>query len=139
MTRGEIQAFFPGQPVHFGGLDFEVPTLAWLTGPFWSAFKARLWNENLDKWRVRWECRDFARAYACMAHECWALTTGVDSPSDALAVGEIWFLPDPNTPAQGHAICPAITDKGLIFIEPQTGLTYPVGSAQRASAFFLRF
>jgi hypothetical protein len=140
MTRDEIQAFFAfDAPLpHFGANSYAVPSLAWLTGPFWSFFRARLWNENLDKWQVRFECRDFARAYAAAALECWALTQG-GTADDGLAVGEIWFIPNAAKPNEGHAICPVFTEHGLQFIEPQTGQLYPMTAAQISSRYFLRF
>lgn len=140
MTRDEIQAFFPlpGPPINFGAMDFEVAALGWFQSKAWPAFRVRLWNENLDKWIVRWECRDFARAFACFCLECWATTNGVNSTSDGLAIGEIWFIPDATVNA-GHAICPVFTETGLQFIEPQTGLVYPMTAQQMASRYFLRF
>lgn len=140
MTREELQAFFPfDAPLpHFGASSYAVPTLAWLQGDLWKFFKARLWSENLDTWKVRWECRDFARAYACSALECWADTPGAN-PDDGLAVGEVWFIPDPTQPSSGHAICPVITENGLQFIEPQTGQLYPMTAAQLSTRYFLRF
>lgn len=144
MTRQEIAAFFPAAGVlgnpHFGGMNYAVPTLAWLQGPFWDFFKGRYWATNSDRWKFRWECRDFARAYACAAQECWANTNPqLESGSDALSVGEIWFTPDALKPLDGHAICPAITDQGLVFIEPQNNTLWLATSEQVASRYFLRF
>lgn len=144
MTRAEIQKWFPPTPgmvmTHFGGLEYAVPTVNWLQTKFWDYFSKRLWDSNVSKWKVRWECRDFARAYACMAQECWANTVGVDSPADALAVGEIWFRQYPNELTKpGHAVCPAITDRGLVFIEPQNNTLCEMSSEQLASRYFLRF
>ncbi len=137
MTQSEISAFFPGRSPYFGALNYAVPTRAWLQGPFWDFFKARFWSEDLDKWKFRWECRDFARAYACAAQECWASTAG-GPDSDALAVGEIWFIPDASK-ADGHAICPVFTEHGLEFIEPQTGQLCPITPEQLSSSYFRRF
>lgn len=142
MTRAELTAFFPGfgTPTHFGASNYAVPTLAWLQGPFWEFFKKRYWSTNSDKWKFRWQCRDFARAYACAAQECWGESNPAGAEnSDALAVGEIWFLPDPFNPANGHAVCPAITDMGRVFIEPQTGVLSPLTEQQIATRYFLRW
>jgi hypothetical protein len=138
VTRAEIQSFFPGLPVNFGGMNFAVPTLAWLQGPCFEYFKARYWNLNLDKWHFKWECRDFARAFAVCAHECHALTPGAPADSDALAVGEIWFIPDAHV-FTGHAICPCVTDAGLVFLDPQTNQLWPLTPEQFDSSYFRRF
>lgn len=140
MTRSELLAFAPSLfscPTHCGALTYAVPTTKWLRGPFWDFFHGRLWNANLDKWAVRWECRDFARAYAAMALECWALTQG-GTGDDGLAVGEMWFIPAGKTNV-GHAVCPAITDDGLIFIDPQTNQLWPYSPEEFSSRYFLRF
>lgn len=144
MTRAEIQAFFPGLPINFGGLNFAVPTVAWLQGPCYEYFRARYWSLDLDKWQFRWECRDFARAFAVCAHECHALTPGAPAEADALAVGEFWFTPDTSVLAnpaapQGHAINACLTDQGLIYIEPQTGKLWPLTQNEFLRRYFVRF
>lgn len=145
MTRAEISAFFPpaglvGAP-HFGAMSYAVPTLAWLRGPFWDFFKTRYWETNSDKWKFRWECRDFTRAYACAAQECWGnmVATGAAAADDGLTVGEIWFIPDAYDASKGHAIAPAITDVGRVFIDPQTNQLCNLTDAQIASRYFLRW
>lgn len=139
MTRAEIQAFFPRSLVQFGGANYAVPTVAWLTGPFWQYFKAKLWSDDVDTWSVKWECRDFARAYACFAQLANARSSGTPDGDDALAVGEFWFHPDTNPPGEDHAICACITDQGLTFIEPQTGAVRPMSATEIASCTFARF
>lgn len=136
MTRAEIQAFFPAQSIHFGCADYEVPTLEWVQQKAWPAFRDWLFSMGCDKWQERFECRDFARMFAAFCVVCWAQTRMVSSTSDGVSVGEIWFNPEPLT---GHAICPVICDKGLVFIEPQTGQEYPMSAEQIATAYFLRF
>ncbi len=138
MTQSEIQAFFPYHRIHFGAMDYTVPDLDWLRGPCYDAFKTRYWSSNLDKWTVRWQCRDFTRAFAVFAGECWAASTKVDLPTEAVSVGEIWFRPDPAKPA-GHAVNPVICDKGLVFLEPQNNSLWPMQPAQLSSQYFLRF
>lgn len=141
MSPAEIIAFFPPTPLcltHLGAASYAVPVRAWLLGKCYEAFRARYWSENLNTWTIRWECRDFARAFACFAQECWALTEAFTS-DDGMAVGEIWFIPDARKPAEGHAICPIFTENGLEFLEPQTGQLWPITPAQFYSRYFLRF
>jgi hypothetical protein len=141
VTRAELNAFFPftwGAPVNMGAASYAVPTLAWLRGPFYDAFRQRYWDENLQKWKKRWECRDFASAYRIMAIECWATSEQVVSEDDGLAVGEIWFRPSPENPL-GHAINPVFTENGLQYIDPQTNQLWDLTPAQFASRYYLRF
>lgn len=141
MTRLELIAFFPpkdGVVLNIGALSYAVPTVAWLVGPCYDAFRERYWNENLDKWKIRWECRDFARAFACFSQECWALTVG-GTEDDGLAVGEFWFIPESTKLGEGHAVCACITDQGFVYIDPQNRTLWPMSPEQFSSRFFLRF
>lgn len=143
MTRQELEAFFAfnGLRPHVGAASYAVPTLKWLQGPCYTAFRERYWLADLDKWQFRWECRDFASAFRLFTVECWARNKSVNTPDndDGISVGEMWFFPDPDDVSKGHAICPVICDRGLQFIEPQTGLLYPCSDAQLVSRYFLRF
>jgi hypothetical protein len=143
MTRAELLAFCPSTlacVTHLGAGSYAVPTLKWLQGPFYDVFRKRLWDENLHKWKKRFACRDFAALYRATAIECWGASDGVVSEDDGLSVGEIWFDPTPADPFDpNHGIVPAITDRGLLFIEPQNNTLWPMSDEQFASRFFLRF
>lgn len=142
MTRSEIQlalyhAGLRALP-NFGTDNYALPETAWLTGPFWDFYKAQLWNADVDNWQVKWECRDFARAYACLAQLCNARTAVSHTGMSALAVGEFWYNPGGN-PAEGHAINACFTEHGLTFIEPQTGAPVTLCQAEISSCYFCRF
>ncbi len=137
--------FDPGFPApkFFGGANYAKPTLKWLQGPCYDAFYKRYWDANLQKWRVRWECRDFARAFASFAQECNALTPDEACPpgEDILAVGEIWFIPDKQDGEQltGHAINVCVTDQGIICIDPQNNRVWDMSESEFDSAYYIRF
>jgi hypothetical protein len=135
VTRAEIQAFFPSTPIKFGAASYHVPTLAWLQGALYDTLRNRLGSDGLSAWTVRWECRDFARYYAALAMECWAITKDA-SQDDALAIGEFWYQPTLGT---GHAINACLTDQGLIFIDPQNNQACQLTAEQLSSCYFLRF
>lgn len=142
MTRAELTEFFIGKtPIlpALGASAYEVPTLAWVRGEFYDAFRKWLYSLGEDTWTVNWECRDFARAYACYMQLCWARSNPRPGSADGCAAGEIWFIPDATDPTKGHAICPVVTDQGLVFIDPQNNELWPMTAAQLGSAFFLRF
>jgi hypothetical protein len=125
-------------PTFTAATRYAQPTLPWLTGPFRDYFRQQLFDLRLDRWRVRWECRDFARAFAHYAQLAHALTPGGDAASDCLAVGELWYHPR-NDAAVGHAINAAVVADALIFLEPQTGQCVNLTSAELSSAYFLRW
>lgn len=140
MTRQELGAFCPpGVAVDFGGLKYAVPTLARLTGSCYAAFKKRLFDEDLQVWKVKWQCRDFVRAFACFVQECNADTQNTPDGDDACAVGEFWFYPDGNPPGLGHAVCICVTDEGLKFLDPQTNLVRIMSETELLSCAFLRW
>lgn len=142
MTRDEILAFVPHLPdcrTNFGALNYAVPTLKWVQGPFYDFFIKRRWNATLGTWQRRYECRDFVRAYCADMVECWALDNHL-SDDDSIAVGEIWFSPTPQLPGSaGHAVASLITDQGLVFLDPQNNKLWPMSPAQFASRFFSRW
>jgi hypothetical protein len=124
-------------PVYIGGANYAKPTLAWLQGDFYAAFRAGLWNHDLDAWAVRWECRDFTRAYACEAQKANALTLKTPTGEDAVGVGEIWFRPGGLT--VGHAINAAFPEQGLTFIDPQNNNVWQMSTVELASIYYVRF
>ena len=155
MTAAVLLNNLPGfirQSVVFcGGADYELPTLAWAQGTFYDFFRQRLGSDNLQTWIVKWECRDFARAYASMAQECNARTPNTPGGADILSIGEVWFIPDASRygtlPGQlagtfdggGHAINMLLTEQGWVFIDPQTNVVWQMTEAELRSIYFLRF
>ena len=145
MTRVELLTFLPATllesfvpPCYMGARSYAEPTTKWLTGPCYAAFKARYFDAYLAKWQYRWECRDFAAAFRLFAVECWATSTELTTldNDDGISVGEMWYKPTPDT---AHAICPIITNEGLLYLEPQNGQLCTLTSEQYSSRFFLRF
>lgn len=143
MTQADIRAALISLGIfcspNLGATNYAKPTLAYLQGPLFDAFRARYWAENLDTWKVKWACRDFARAFACIASEANADTTGSPSGMDAIAVFAIWFRPD-LARAMGvdaHAIYLAFTDVGPTFVDPQNNTIWNASDSERGSVFFL--
>jgi hypothetical protein len=135
MTGQEIisnlAAITPFKP-QIGGTIYALPTLDWLQNTFYPYFKQQLFDYEVNEWKVKWECRDFASAYRVFAQICNTETPNTPGNADILAVGEVWFIPDANkygtapgqlsgTPGDGHAINIAFTDKGIVFLDPQFG------------------
>lgn len=97
---------------------YAKPTNSWLFDKFYPWFKAHRWSGSLHRWSRKNDCDNFARAFCTYAQDAHARTSGNDA--EALAVGEFCYHASSNV--QGpHAIVCAVTEDGLIFIEPQTG------------------
>lgn len=133
MTRAELSSFLI-VTAPFADDTYARPTLAWLQGPFWQSFRADRWAK-VGRYTRKNDCDNWARAYAQHAQDCHAASAGNDD--EALAVGEFFY-----TRADGlgnHAICVAITERGLTFIEPQNGAVLELTPAEIASCSFARF
>lgn len=97
--------------------------------------QAAVFRQGLaGKWDSRFDCNRFASLYIGLAHakyaaKAWNQPTG----PQALALAEIWYRPDHAPQFIGHAIVAALTERGLLFIEPQTGREIPLSPRERAS------
>jgi hypothetical protein len=85
-------------------------------------FRRVLSRQGLVKWDGRFDCNRFASLWIALAHTRYAVAAWHStSPAQALALAEVWHT----TPDGAHAIVAALTDKGLVFLEPQTGQIVP--------------
>lgn len=91
----------------------------WLTA-FYADFRREIFRQGVVRWDNRFDCSHFADYYRALAqtrfyrayYQSW-------TPAQTLAIGTFWYNPLAGGPA--HAIVMAVTERGLIFIEPQTG------------------
>ena len=133
MTQAEIQSSF-ATPVLFADASYARPTLRWLQGQFWDAFRQDRWAK-VGSYSRKNDCDNWARAFAQLAQDSHAQTRS-GSDDEALAVGEFFYT---KASGEGHAINAAFTDVGLVFIEPQNGLTLKLTTSEILSCFFVRF
>lgn len=133
MTRAEIAAFFPFPVVPFFYDDtYGAPTHSWLFTSFYPWFRETLRREGNEGWTRKHDCDNFARRFAVHAQEAHAET---GDRNEGLAVGEFCYI----SPRGPHAIVCAITDKGLTFIEPQTGGELTLTQQELQSCFRVSF
>lgn len=132
MTRDEAQARLPFSAL-FADESYAAPTLRWLQGAFWDSFQADRFAK-VGRYTRKNDCDNWARAYAQHAQDCHAQTAGTEA--EALAVGEFFYTRSDGT---AHAICAALTEQGLTFIEPQTGAALTLTPAEIMSCTFARF
>lgn len=106
---------------------------------YYAAFRADLFSKGIAGWEGRFDCNKFATAYASGAQmQFYRETFHSRIPAQALAIGEVWYLP---AWANGgaHAINVAVTERGVLFIEPQTGNEVILTNAERRSIYYCRF
>jgi hypothetical protein len=141
ITAEELSALFPWESAMklalFPDSNYALPTTAWLLGPFWSWYQGRRFELGLHKWTRANDCDNSARAYCQAAADCHASTMGSsDKAPEGVAVGEYFYTKDSGG---GHAIVVAVTEKGIIYIEPQTGVEINLSDMEKLSCMFVRF
>lgn len=135
MTPQDIRSLLPSTAYFYAAdVSYSRPTLAWLTDVFWNWFWSDRTNKGLLKWDRRNDCDNFARAYAQSCEDCHAITAG--NTDEGLAVGQFYYHQDIGGV---HAIVAAITEKGLTFIEPQTGAVLKLTDKEISTCFLALF
>lgn len=133
LRAGDVRATIPGVVLPDEG--YAQVRSAWLPG-YYQEFREDLFRRDVVKWEGRFDCNKFATAYASGAQmrfyrdqfHSW-------NPAQALAIGEVWYL----SPRGPHAINVALTDRGMLFIEPQTGQEITLSSVEKQSIYYARF
>ena len=138
MTSAEITAFFPNcwPPPFYYDATYAVPTSHWLFGTFLRGWKAARSTEGLMTYTRRNDCDNFARACAVAAQDAWS-ETDTANDSEGISVGEFCYHRSEGRGA--HAIVVAITDEGLLFVEPQLCERVALHPTEIASAFRISF
>jgi hypothetical protein len=129
----------PGQApaVFVGDGPYAVIKAEALAG-YYENFRAQLFSEGVVKWDERFDCNHFASYYIAKAQTQYYLANFHSStPAQTLALAEIWYRPGGGR--QGHAIVAALTDQGLLFIEPQTGARLVLSPVERVSVFLAKW
>ena len=117
-------------------VSYSVVNSAWLAG-FWEDWKADLFDKGVTKWEGRFDCNKFAASFCAAAQlEFYRDKFHSWTAGQALAVGEVWYYAAGRGP---HAIVAAITERGVVYIEPQTGKELRLTQAEESSIYFKRF
>lgn len=114
-----LQAGIPNAAIYLGDATYQSPKADWILGEFDDWFRSVLTALDLGYSTDRWDCEDFSDLYASLARICHRKTA--DAQAAGLPVGILWYTPKTGA---GHAVVVAHTsDRGLLFIEPQTAAT----------------
>lgn len=136
MTSEEVRSLFPAwvRVINYDN-TYAKPTNSWLFNEFIPWFKTNRWQRDKSKWDRKNDCDNFARTFCVYVQD--AHSDG-KSDAEALAVGEFCYVG--STHVQGpHAIVCAITEDGLIFIEPQSGQRLALTPTEIQSCFHVAF
>jgi len=100
----------------------------------WNKYKQELFNKGVANWDNSFDCNRFTLYFQAFSQiEYFKTSNGSNS---SVAIGEVFYLKDG---ISGHAINCALTDSGLIFIEPQTGQVLNLTKKELDSIFFVKF
>lgn len=116
-----------------GDATYAQVNSAWLPG-FYDTFRSEIFRQGVTSWDSRFDCNHFATYYAALAQTQFYLSHFQSwTKAESLAVGTFWY----RVPNGAHAIVFALTERGLVFIEPQNGQEVTLTLAQRQSAFLV--
>lgn len=131
-TAAELPAGFKGDTA-YGQVNSK-----WLP-EFYKRWRTELFDKGVVRWEGRFDCNKFAAAFCSSAQiEYYMDNFHTWTPGQALAVGEVWYKPDA-AGGKGHAVIVAMTERGAVYIEPQTGGEITMTSRELESVFFKRF
>lgn len=104
---------------------------------FYKAFRNDLHRKGVVRWDARFNCKHFAGLFVEMAqvrycNEAWK----TDGPA-ALAIGAVWYVRDNGRGP--HAVVCALTERGKVYIEPQSGECVTLSEAEERSVYFRFF
>jgi hypothetical protein len=131
LTRAQVRAAVPGA---IAGEDrYAEVNSAWL--PAWyDLFRAKLFKIGIVNWDARFDCNRIADFYSNLAQAFFSLEMfHSETPAQALALGPIWYV---RADGKGsHAVIQALTERGRVFIDPQTGREMELAPIERQSAY----
>lgn len=105
---------------------------------FYDNFRDVLSRQGLVKWDGRFDCNHFAALYISLAQSSYTVAAWQsETKAQTLALAEIWYRPGAG--AAGHAVVAAATERGLLFIEPQTGREIQLTAAERGTIYLCKW
>lgn len=123
----------------YTSITYEVADYDYLVKTYHDIFWARLFSEDITKWDARANCAIFTEEYVGGLQRAYYRDHFQSStPAWRLAVGEFWYLPNPADPSMAHSVVIAITNKGVVYLEPQSRVAPQIlklTDAQIASRF----
>ena len=100
---------------------YEVVDYDYLMKAYHDAFWERLFRDKITKWNPRANCTIFTEKYVDGLQTDYYNDHFVfGSKAMKLAVGEFWYIPNSLDYSIAHSVVIVFTNKGLIYLEPQS-------------------
>lgn len=128
-TQAEVVELMP--KAICGAAAYAQVNSAWLKW-YYDQFRAEIFRQGVTKFDDRFDCNHFASYYVALAQTKFYLANFHSwTKAQSLAVGSYWYV----GPKGGHAIVFALTERGIVFIEPQTGKEVTLTAIDQQNAF----
>jgi|GEM_PF-2073154 hypothetical protein len=134
-TRAEMQR--ETATFYFGDQAYAEVNSAWLP-EFHEEFRRELHRLGIVRWNERFDCNRFVELFIALAQaRFYRESFHSDTPARALAMGPYWYVRDGGQSA--HAVVQVLTERGRIFVDPQSGEEVQLTRAETALAYFQFF
>lgn len=134
-TRAEMQR--QTATLYFGDQAYAEVNSAWLP-KFHEEFRRELHRLGIVRWNERFDCNRFTDLFIALAQaRFYRESFHSDTPARALAMGPYWYVRDGGQSA--HAVVQVLTERGRIFVDPQSGEEVQLTRAETALAYFQFF
>lgn len=129
-----VSALKHDMPVaNVGGKAYAEVSSTWLH-EFYDKYRSELSRMGIVKWDDRFDCRRFAGMFAELAQaEFFVKAFHVQTSANTLALGQVWYRPD--TTITGHAVIVAFTERGRVFLDPQSGKEIKLSPQEEGSIY----
>ena len=118
---------------NLGDVLYAEVNSEWLA-KFYRTYRAELSRMGVVKWSDRYDCRRFAGFFTELAQNQFFNQAFQSSiPAHTLALGPVWYQ---KADGKGHAIVVALTERGVIYLDPQNGQELNLTATERASIYF---
>ncbi len=129
-TKEEIRQRLPA--AHLGDEAYAEVNSAWPAG-WYETFRHELFALGVMRLDERFDCNRFADAYTSLAQVAfYRASFSRSTRANALALGPVWYQRERGG---AHAVVQALTERGLIYIDPQSGREVQLTASERRSAF----
>jgi hypothetical protein len=134
LAAAQVQQILPG----FAG-DTAYATVRSEGLPvLYQNFRDVLNKQGLVHWDSRYDCNHFAALFVALSQAKYTVAAWHgNTKAQTLALAEVWYRPGAG--AGGHAIVAAVTERGLLFLEPQTGKEIPLTAAERRTIYLCKW
>lgn len=131
LSASDLQGYHPQATL--SDRNYAEVNSRWLR-QFYPRFRNELFRGGVVKWDSRFNCKHFTGLYVELAQARFYMESFHQrTNANTLALGQVWYHRDNDR--GGHAIVVAFTERGRVYIEPQTGEETRLSPSEQASIF----